>query len=188
MRLACIIGRVLQQGKRITTGVSDLPKVTGGDHNTAGMLNQALTASTVCSQPACLSPAFFTCCSWSKNGWGGKVNLGLLFFIQKKANYFSQGLLASALTLSPQRIFWVFFACLFSHIFYGGEGGSWLAPELSETRLSILFPGESNLSCPQARWQWPYSLHWLSWTGHAVSLPFPASYIPTYLCLWESRG
>lgn len=167
MRLASIIGCVLQQGKQITTEVSDLPKVTGGDHNTAGMLNQALIASTACTQPACLSPAAFSGCSWSKNGWGEGVRFGSLFFIQKKANYFPKGLLASALTFSPQRIFWMFFACLFSHVFCGGEGGSWVAPELPERRLSVLFPGESNLSCPQARWQWPYSLHWPNWTGQS---------------------
>lgn len=50
-----------------------------------------------------------------------KSDLGL-FFIQKKANYFSQGLLAAALTLSPQRIFWMFFLVCSAEFCVEGRG------------------------------------------------------------------
>lgn len=58
------------------------------------------------------------------------------FFIWKKANYFSQGLLAASLTLSSQRIFWMYFACLFSCALCGEEEGGWGAPELGQDWMS----------------------------------------------------
>lgn len=84
MRLACIIGCVLQQGKQITTEVSDLPKVTGGDHNTAGMLNQALIANTACTQPACLSPAPLVVVADQRMEGGKESDLGLFFSSKRK--------------------------------------------------------------------------------------------------------
>lgn len=119
---------------------------------------------------------------------GEKNQIWVSFFHPRESQlFFSRTPCSRFDTLSPKDFLDVF-SCLFSRVLRGGEGGGWGAPEQSGTRLNILFPGESNLSCPQARWRRPSSLHWPSWTGHRVSLPFPASSIPTYLCPLGRRG
>ena len=173
-RLACIIGLVLQQGgsespRRWVTCPRSLEEAV----EQQGCWTRRSAASTACSQPSCLSAAGSSCWSWSKNGWGGKEkkkNQILVFFHPKESQlFFSRTPCSRFDTLSPKDFLGVF--SLF--VLRGGKGGVWVAPEPSGTRQNILMPGESNLSCPQARWRWPSSLHWSSWTGHTVSLPRP---------------
>lgn len=133
---------------QITVEMCDLPKVTQGVSSTAGMLNSDLQRGLLAAKlPASLLLAPVVGADQKMDG--KRSDLGLLFFffffIQKKDNYFSQGLLGAALTLSPQRTFWMSFACLFSHVLCGGKGRGWVDPEQSRIRLTISFSGDGNL-------------------------------------------
>jgi len=141
-------------GERITAEVSDLPKVTRGGRRAAGMLNQE-----ICSEYS-LQPALLPLCCWLelleliKERMRGerrkKKNQILVFFHPKESQlFFSRTPCSRFDTLSPKDFLGVF--SLF--VLRGGKGGVWVAPEPSGTRQNILMPGESNLSCPQARWR-----------------------------------
>lgn len=164
--------------------VSDLPKVTRGGCNTNRNTEpRSYTLQTTLLPLCCTLRLLVLIKEWM----GRKSDLGVFLHPKESKLIFSRTPCSCCGTLSPEAFLDVF-SPVFNHVLRGGEGRGWVAPEPSRTRLSILSLGESNLSCPQARWQWPSSLHWPSWTGHRVSLPFPASFIPTYLCLWERRG
>lgn len=87
-----------------------------GVSSTAGMLNQDLQRVQLAVNPPA-SLLLTQVVGADQRMAGEKKNqIWVSFLIQKKANYFSQGLLAAALTLSSQRTFWMSFACLFSRV------------------------------------------------------------------------
>lgn len=121
-RLACIIGLVLQQGEVSHDGGERLAE---GHTRRPWHSRDAEPGSY--GKYSVQSTLLALCCSLElleliKEWMGKKIRFGSLFFIQKKANYFSQGLLAAALTLSPQRIFWMFFLVCSAEFCVEGRG------------------------------------------------------------------